>query len=67
MKIGGKLARPPLINKLDPIRSFGKAVETGVKMFGAAKGAWDFGRSAVAAGRVVAPYVAAGIRTLALA
>ncbi len=67
MKFGSKFSRPPLINRPDPIRSFEKAVETGVKMFGAAKGAWDFGRSVVAAGRVVAPYVAAGIRTLALA
>ena len=67
MKFGSKLSKPKMINKSDPIRSFGKAVETGVKMFGAAQGAWEFGRSVVATGRAVAPYVAAGIRTLALA
>ncbi len=67
MKFGTKLSKPKMINKPDPIRSFGNAVETGVRMFGAAKGVYDFGRSVVAAGRLVAPYVAAGIRTLALA
>ena len=61
----GKFGRPKMINHEDPIKSFAGKLETGLQLFGAAKGIWDVGRNVVAAGRVVAPYIATAARTLA--
>ena len=54
-----------MINHMDPIKSFAGKLETGLQLFGAAKGIWDVGRHALAVGRTVAPYIATAARTLA--
>ena len=61
----GKFGRPKLINHVDPIKSFAGKLETGLQLFGAAKGIWDVGRHALAVGRTVAPYIATAARTIA--
>ena len=61
----GKFGRPKMVNHIDPIRSFGQKLETGLQLFGAAKGLWDVGRNVIQAGRVVAPYIASAGRVLA--
>ncbi len=63
----GKFGRPKMINHIDPIKSFGQKLETGLQLFGAAKGIWDVGRNVIQAGRVVAPYVMNAGRVLAAA
>ncbi len=59
-----KVARPKLINHVDPLRSFTSKIETGAQLFGAAKGIYDGGKTVLAVGRAVAPYVATAARTL---
>ncbi len=54
-----------MVNHIDPIKSFGQKLETGLQLFGAAKGIWDVGKSVVAVGRTVAPYIATAGRVLA--
>ncbi len=54
-----------MINHMDPIKSFAGKLETGLQLFGAAKGIWDAGRTVVAGARAVAPYIGAAGRTLA--
>ena len=54
-----------MINHEDPIKSFAGKLETGLQLFGAAKGIWGVGRNVVAGARVVAPYIATAARTLA--
>ncbi len=61
----GKFGRPKMINHMDPIKSFAGKLETGLQLFGAAKGIWDVGRHALAVGRTVAPYIATAARTIA--
>ena len=61
----GKFGRPKMINHMDPIKSFAGKLETGLQLFGAAKGIWDVGRNIVAVGRTVAPYIATAARTIA--
>ncbi len=60
----GKFGRPKLINH-EPVKSFAAKLETGLQLFGAAKGIWDVGRHALAVGRTVAPYIATAARTIA--
>ena len=47
-----------MINHEDPIRSFAGKLETGLQIFGAAKGLWNVGRA-------VAPYLMSAGRVLA--
>ena len=54
-----------MVNHIAPIKSFGQKLETGLELFGAAKGLWEVGRNVVQAGRVVAPYIASAGRVLA--
>ena len=61
----GNFGRPKLVNHVDPIKNFAGKLETGLQLFGAAKGIWDVGRNIVAVGRTVAPYIATAGRVLA--
>lgn len=54
-------------NHVDPIKSFGQKLETGLQLFGAAKGIWDIGKNVIQAGRVVAPIISNAGRVLAAA
>ena len=61
-----KFGRPKLINhEPSGFKSFAGKLETGLQLFGAAKGIWDVGRNIVAVGRTVAPYIATAARTIA--
>ncbi len=60
----GKFGRPKLINHVDPIKSFAGKLQSGLELFGAAKGIWDVGRTVVAGARAAAPYIATAARTL---
>ena len=59
--------KPRMVNRPDSMRSFGKAVQTGASLFGAAKSAWEIGKTILQVGRAAAPYIATAARTLALA
>lgn len=45
-------------NELTGVKGFLHTVESGLKLYGLAKGVYEVGTSVVAAGRVVAPIVA---------
>ncbi len=61
----GKFGRPKMINHVDPIKSFAGKLESGLQLFGAAKGIWDATRTVAAGVRSAAPYIATAARTLA--
>ena len=53
-----------MVNHDGPPPTLASKINSGVELFGAMKSAWDVGKNALEAGRVVAPYVARGIAAL---
>ena len=45
-------------NELTGVKGFLSTVESGLKLYGTLKGAWDVGRAVYAGARMVAPVVA---------